>query len=70
MHEWNILNRCKSSYKGHLKYRTMVDMVEYGKMNIEISEKSYGKIKKGSTFQQTWWRGSLGVIYWRNKNGE
>ena len=62
-----VVSTCKSYYKGHTKYNVKVNMETYGKMNLRINEKSYNHIKKGTIFNQTWWRGSLGMMYWKFK---
>jgi len=42
-------------------------METYGEMNLEIDEKFYNRIKKGDTYNQIWWIGSLGMMYWKFK---
>jgi len=62
-----IISTCKSYIRSHVQYNTKVNMETYGEMNLKMSEKSYNRIKKDSIYNETWWRGSLGMMYWKDK---
>jgi len=51
----------------HAQYNAKIDMETYGEINLKMSEKSYNRTKEGDAYNETWWRGSLGMMYWRDK---
>ena len=62
-----VVGTCKSYYKRQAQYNIDVNMETYGEMNLKVNEKIYKRTKKGDTYDQIWWRGSLGMMYWKDR---